>query len=109
MRKISKEMQKAVANAISTGKNWGGGNATIIVEGVSMKVYLHGNYIFRCNVKTKKAEWSDAGWPTRTTCARLNDCFAGIKSKTFIRRKKVNGKWIMVEDSFDKKNKHAHK
>lgn len=107
MSKISKEMRKAVTNAISTGKNWTGGNVTIIVEDVSMKVYLHGNYIFRCNVKTKKAEWDDAGWPTKTTCARLNDCFAGIGSKTFIRRKKVNGEWTTYEDSFDKGAKHA--
>ena len=67
MRKI----EEAMRYAVRMRKNWVSGNTRVEVYDSEVKVFLHGNMIYRENRMTGEKRFTLAGWPTRTTRSRL--------------------------------------
>ena len=68
MRKIEQEMNQAIIQEV----NWKKDNTEVVVLDNVIKVYLYGKAIAELNLVTNELFISSAGFPTRTTCSRLN-------------------------------------
>lgn len=74
MRKIEQQM----INAIRQRKDWHSGNTRVSMCHNIARVYLFGNLIAKLSFAAPGDSMPDtiwlshAGWPTRTTCGRLN-------------------------------------
>ena len=78
-----KKINEQVKNAVASWKAMRGKNTKVEIVGGYLKVYLHGNLIFRAESQSK---WnaSNCGWNSQTTRAMLNACLAGVGAKAAV-------------------------
>lgn len=74
-----KKVDLIVSGAIAAKRSICVGNTMVSVTGSDVKVYLHGNLIYK-EIDGKKS-FSLAGWNTKTTRARLTACGVDVRQK----------------------------
>jgi hypothetical protein len=96
---MTRIIEQKMNQAISNGRNFGGGNTTVITEDGVIKVLLHGNLIAK--IGGNFIQIFDGGWQTKTTKSRLNAILQsrgwGIFQKNFEWFVNDNGKDVPFE------------
>lgn len=93
-----RDISKNAANALFSGSSFKQSN-TLVENGV---LYLYGNQIARYDRQADKLFISLAGWPTLTTCERLN-ALDGVninrkQGKVFLNGEEIDySSWYCVE------------
>ena len=67
---MARIIEQKMNQAISNGRNFSGGNTTVITEDGVIKVLLHGNLIAK--IGGNFIQIFDGGWQSKTTKSRLN-------------------------------------
>jgi len=98
MRKIEEQMLSAWYGE----KEFSSTNTFIIITRQKvMELYLHHNLIAKKDLKTRKVEITNAGWPSNTTKSRLNCLpYVHIQQKNFewfLDDKPWDGNWIEIK------------
>ena len=96
---MTRIISQAAAAALETGYNFKRSNTR--VDGDAQEMYLHGNLIAK--IDNGALYITLAGWPTLTTCERLN-ALNGVHitrraGKAFLNGKEIDSdQWYKVED-----------
>lgn len=67
-----REYQERIYDAVTSKKNWGGGNVVINTENNVTKVYFYGNLIGIVNHTEKTFKCNNCGFTNAATTARIN-------------------------------------
>lgn len=76
---MGREVDREICSAFRNGKNIGVGNTTVVNNGNTTKVYLHGNLI--CVRKSGVVRFTFAGYDTNVTRNRLRSLGINIERK----------------------------
>lgn len=93
-----RQIEKAMCAAVKARFNWHCSNTEVKVEGNSVKVYLHGNLIYKENI-AGVAAFTLAGWNSNTTRSRLKALGVHVRSKNFAPQVYKNGEWIDIRSN----------
>jgi hypothetical protein len=83
------KIEEEIIRAVKYRNNFTKGNSSVCCTEWSIKVRLHGNLIFKQDLKTGTAEISSCGWESNTTKSRLNAllgtfCDLGVRQKNYV-------------------------
>jgi len=73
-----RQIESAMLAAIAARQPFKQGNTEVRVDGISARVYLHGNLIAVKNDGENRWRFNLCGWNTPTTRSRLNALGAGV-------------------------------
>ena len=94
MRRIEMAMRAAVEARF----NWNCSNTEVKVEGNNVKVYLHGNLIYKENI-AGVASFTLAGWNSNTTRSRLRALGVSVRCCDYTPQMKVDGEWVDISSN----------
>ena len=76
-----RKLEEVMRNAVNAKRNASISNTLVSVENNAVKVYLHGNLIYKEENGVKS--FTLAGWNTVTTRSRLNALGVDVRQKNF--------------------------
>ena len=94
MRKI----EKAMVAAVKARFNWRCSNTEVKVESGIVKVYLHGNLIYKENI-AGVASFTLAGCNSNTKRSRLRALGVSVRCCDYTPQMEVDGKWVDIRSN----------
>ena len=93
MRKI----ENGMCAAVKAHQDWHLDNTEVKVKGDNVKVYLHGNLIYK--KQGCVASFTLAGWNSNTTRSRLRTLGVGVRCYNDAPQMEVNGEWVDISSN----------
>ena len=93
-----RQIEKAMVAAVKARFNWRCSNTEVKAENGIVKVYLHGNLIYKENI-AGVASFTLAGWNSNTTRSRLRALGVGVRCYNYAPQMEVNGEWVDISSS----------
>ena len=92
-----RRIEKAMCAAVKAHQNCHLDNTEVKVEGDNVKVYLHGNLIYK--KQGCVASFTLAGWNSNTTRSRLRALCVSVRCCDHTPQMDVDGKWVDISSN----------
>lgn len=93
-----RQIEKAMVAAVEARFNWRCSNTEVKVEGNNVKVYLHGNQIYKKHGRVASS-FTLAGWNSNTTRSRIRALGVSVRCCDYTPQMKVNGEWVDISSN----------
>lgn len=93
-----RNIENGMCAAVEARFNWHCSNTEVKVENGIVKVYLHGNLIYKENI-AGVASFTLAGWNSNTTCSRLRALGVSVRCYDDTPQMEVDGEWVDIRSN----------
>ena len=92
-----RQIERAMCAAVEAHQNWHLDNTEVKVEGDNVKVYLHGNLIYK--KQGGVTSFTLAGWNSNTTRSRLRALSVSVRCRDNTPQMDVNGECVDIRSN----------